>query len=144
MKAKSRTGSICSITPARMLAAAVCLLAGVLNAGAHHSVSGVFDVTKEVTVTGKITMLEWINPHTYLHVEVQQPNGTVEMYVFESLPPAYLRRSGVNKEGMLGGKEVGQTVTIKANPYRDKPHGGWITRITYADGHFYQLSADTR
>ena len=135
---------LCSITPARLFGAVVCLLAGVLSAAAHHSVSGVFDVTKEVSVTGKISMLEWINPHTFVHLDVQEPNGTVTTYVFESLPPAFLRRSGVNKEGLLGGKEVGQTVTIKANPYREKPHGGWITRITYADGHFYQLSPDTR
>jgi Family of unknown function (DUF6152) len=144
VKEEPRMRSIHPITPARVLVAAVCLLAGALSAAAHHSVSGVFDVTKEVTVTGKITMLEWINPHTYLHVDVQEPNGVVTTYVFESLPPAFLRRSGVNKEGLLGGKEVGTTVTVKANPYRDKPHGGWITRITYPDGHFYQLSPDTR
>ena len=136
--------SICSTTRGRLLGAAVCVLAGVLSASAHHSVSGVFDVTKEVSVTGKISMLEWINPHTFIHLDVTEPNGSVTTYVFESLPPAFLRRSGVNKEALLGGKEVGQTVTIKANPYRDKPHGGWITRITYSDGHFYQLSADNR
>ena len=138
--------SFCSFTPGRLIGAAVFLvflLGGAFSAAAHHSVSGVFDVTKEITVTGKITMLEWINPHTFLHVEVPEASGATT-YVFESLPPAFLRRSGVNKEGLLGGKEVGQTVTIVANPYRDKPRGGWITRITYADGHFYQLSADTR
>ena len=135
---------ICSVTPRRIIGAGILLLVVAMSAAAHHSVSGVFDVTKEVTVTGKISTLEWINPHTFIHLDVTQPNGTVATYVFESLPPAFLRRSGVNKEGLLGGKEVGQTVTIKANPYRDKPHGGWITRITYSDGHFYQLSADTR
>ena len=134
----------CSITRRTLLGAAACVLAGVVPAFAHHSVSGVFDITKEVTVTGKISTLEWINPHTFIHLDVTEPNGSVTTYVFEILPPAFLRRSGVSKEALLGGKEVGQTVTIKANPYRDKPHGGWITRITYADGHFYQLSADIR
>jgi hypothetical protein len=96
-----------------------------------------------MTVTGKITKLEWINPHSYLHVEVQE-GGAADTYAFETLPPALMRRQGVNRELFLNGKEVGQTVTVKFNPGRVNPHEGWITRITYADGHFYQLSEDTR
>jgi Family of unknown function (DUF6152) len=132
------------VTVPRLAGAGACLLAAVLTASAHHSVTGIFDVTRTSTVTGTITLLEWLNPHSYLHVEVREANGSVSKYTFESLPPAMMRRAGVNRELFLGAKEVGQVVTIRFNPAKADPHEGWITRITYPDGHFYQLSPDTR
>lgn len=130
---------VCSVTIPRGVGVVACLLLGVLSASAHHNVTGIFDVTKEVSVTGRIAKLEWINPHSFVYVDVQEPNGAVTQYTFESLPPAMLRRAGVTKEALLGGTDVGQVVTVKANPAKANPHGGWIVRITYADGHFYQL-----
>lgn len=135
---------ICSVTLARFLGAGVCLLAGALSASAHHSVEGVFDAKKDMIVTGTISKLEWINPHIFVWLDVQDPNGLVSQYSFETLPPAMLRRAGVTKEALLGGNDVGQVVTVQANPARQNPRGGWITRITYSDGHFYQLSAVTQ
>jgi hypothetical protein len=128
-----------AVTLTRFVGACAFLLAGVLSAFAHHSVTGVFDVTKEVTVTGKISKLEWVNPHSYVSMDVQEPNGTVTTYSLETLPPAHMRRNGINKEALMGGKDVGQVVTVQFNPAKADPHGGWIIRITYADKHFYQL-----
>jgi hypothetical protein len=104
-------------------------------------VTGIFDVSKESTVTGKIADLEWINPHSYVHVEVAEPNGAVTRYALETLPPALMRRAGINREMLLNGKAVGQVVTVTFNPGRQDPHEGWLNRITYADGHFFQLSS---
>jgi hypothetical protein len=124
----------------RLLTVAV-LFQTAVPAFAHHSVTGIFDVTKTIEVTGRISKLEWINPHSYLFVDVQEGGQTVT-YAFETLPPAMMRRAGVNREALLGGRaDVGQTVTVKANPAKADPRSGWITLITYPDGHSYQLAA---
>jgi hypothetical protein len=136
--------SIRPVTMNRLLVAGACLLAGALSASAHHSVTGVFDAAQTISVTGTIVKLEWVNPHSYLYVDVQKPGEAVTHYAFETLPPSMMRRAGVNRDMLLGGSEVGQVVTVRANPGRANPHEGWITRITYADGHFYQLSPDAR
>ena len=128
-----------AVTIIRFVGAGAFLLAGVLSASAHHAVQSIFDVSKSVTVTGKISKLEWINPHSYVFLDVKEPDGTVTTYSLESLPPAHMRRNGINKEALLGGKYVGETVSIQFNPAKSDPHGGWIIRITYADKHFYQL-----
>lgn len=107
---------------------------------AHHSVSGAFDVRREVVVTGKIVKLEWINPHVFVHVEEMGRDGKVTTWAFESLPIHMFHRAGVTRKMLLGGQEEpGQVVTVKALPAHVTPNGGLITRISYADGHFYQL-----
>lgn len=104
--------------------------------GAHHSVAGAFDVTKEVVVTGRIVKLEWINPHVFVHVE--DAKGTT--WAFESLPIHMFHKAGVTRKMLLGGQdEPGQVVTVKALPAHVTPNAGLITRISYTDGHFYQL-----
>ena len=125
----------------RLLTLGVLLFQAAVPAFAHHSVTGIFDVTKTIEVTGKISKLEWINPHSYLYVEAQEGGQTVT-YSFETLPPAMMRRAGVNREALLGGSpDVGQTVTVQANPAKADAHSGWITLITYPDGHSYQLAS---
>jgi hypothetical protein len=130
---------ICSVTITRLVGVVACLLLGGLSASAHHSVSGVFDVTKEVTVTGTISKLEWINPHIFIFLQedVKDPTGTAVQWSFETLPPAMLRKAGLTKEALAG--KFGEVVTVKAVPAKADPHAGLITRITYPDGHFYQL-----
>jgi hypothetical protein len=107
---------------------------------AHHSVSGQFDREKRVSVTGVITDVEWINPHTYIHLESRDASGAVTMWQFESAPTAMLRKVGLTKEMLMGG---GATVTIDAILARDGTENyGWLLKIQYPDGHYYQLSAD--
>lgn len=120
---------------ARMALVAL-LLAPPASVFAHHSVAGAFDVTKEVVVTGKIVKLDWINPHIFVYVE--DAKGT--RWAFESLPIHMFHKAGVTRKMLLGGQdEPGQTVTVRALPAHVTPNAGLITRVSYADGHFYQL-----
>ncbi|HEY7673094.1 MAG TPA: DUF6152 family protein [Gammaproteobacteria bacterium] len=122
------------------LALAAGLSFTLLSASAHHSVSGQFDRDRPVSVTGVITQVEWINPHTYIHLESRDQNGAVTMWQFESAPTAMLRKVGLTKEMLMGG---GATVTIDAILARDGTENfGWLLKIQYPDGHFYQLSGD--
>ena len=126
--------------PLVSVAVAGGLFLALTSAGAHHSVSGQFDRDKRVSVSGVITEVEWINPHTYIHLESRDKHGAVTMWQFESAPTAMLRKIGLTKELLMGD---GATVTIDAILARDGTENyGWLLKIQYPDGHFYQLSAD--
>ena len=120
----------------RALPTLIVVLAATAASFAHHSVSGQFDPSKTVTLTGVISKVEWINPHIYLHLDVKADNGTVTTWALASLPTAMMRRAGLTRESVQG--KPGEIVTIAANPARDESRSlGWITRITYADGHTF-------
>jgi hypothetical protein len=125
---------------ARRVAALATLLAAAATASAHHSVAGQFDTTKQETLQGTITKIEWINPHTYINLDVQDAHGNVTTWRLESLPTAMLRKAGLSSELLMSGNGK---VTAVANPARDgTQHLGYLLKLTYEDGHYYQL-ADT-
>src|ERR1700733_15474400 len=65
---------------------------------AHHSFSAEFDANKSVTIEGVITKVDWINPHGWWHVDVTNPDGTVEHWDIQSESPGNLRRAGMTRE----------------------------------------------
>ena len=115
------------------------LLAGAGASFAHHSVSGQFDTSKSLTLTGVIARVEWINPHIYLHLEVKDESGTATTWSLASLPTAMMRRAGLTRESVQG--MPGEVVTVVGNPARDDSRRlAWVTKITYADGHVIHLT----
>jgi uncharacterized protein DUF6152 len=140
MKRHLTTRADLKVGPYIQYVTAAALLAAIaMPAAAHHSVAGMFDETKEVTVTGTIAKIDWINPHIYVFVDVKDDAGKVTTWTFETLPPAMLRRAGLT-QALLGGSGVGkQQVTVKALPARVNANTGLITIISYPDGHHYQL-----
>ena len=105
---------------------------------AHHSVAGQFDTSKSLTLRGSIAKLQWMNPHSYLYLDVKGADGTVETWALETLPTAMMRKAGLSKESMMG--TPGELVTVVVVPAKDgTKHLGWISKITYADGHYYAL-----
>jgi Family of unknown function (DUF6152) len=114
------------------------MLAGVTSTGlAHHSVSGVFDGSTPFELTGTITEVEWINPHVYIHLDVEDEDGHIVSWALETAPTQFFRNAGVSK-AMLQGD--GKPVTITGIRGHDKSKLiGWISRITYADGRFIQI-----
>jgi hypothetical protein len=108
---------------------------------AHHSVSGQYDSSKPLTLTGVITKVDWINPHIYLHLDVKEKDGAVTSWTLSTLPTAMMRRAGLTREALQG--KPGEVVTVSAIAARDETKRlGWISKITYADGHHVQLGRD--
>ena len=115
---------------------ALTLTAALLAVGslwAHHSVTAVFDTSKQIVVTGELTEVEWVNPHIFLHMKGKSTaTGPVQDWKVEGGPPAWYRRVNVNKATFS--KRVGQVVTINGYPSKETAPYGYLLKITFADG----------
>lgn len=89
-----------------VLAAIIAVLslpAGVL---AHHAFSAEFDANKPLTLRGTLTKFEWVNPHSWLHLDVKGPDGKVVSWAIEGGAPNALIRRGMNKDSVPTGVEI--------------------------------------
>jgi hypothetical protein len=73
---------------------------------AHHSFSAEFDASKPVQLRGTVVKVEWINPHTWIHIDVKQPDGSVERWMIEGGTPNTLLRRGLTRETLPAGTDV--------------------------------------
>ena len=89
-----------------VVAACAGLLLAVGQARAHHAFAAEFDVTKPVTLKGSLVKWEMVNPHSWFHVAVKEPDGTVTEWLIEGGSPNQLIRMGVTKNTVPVGTEL--------------------------------------
>src|SRR6516165_5228935 len=89
-----------------VVASVIVLLAAAVSVSAHHSFSAEFDASKTVTLEGKVVMMEWVNPHSWLHIDVTKPDGTVERWKIEGGSPSVLLRLGWNRNSLPAGTRI--------------------------------------
>ena len=82
------------------------LLLAASPAIAHHSFAAEFDSAQPITLSGTVTVMEWINPHAWIHLAVKKPDGTVENWEIETGNPSALIRRGFNRNSLPPGTEI--------------------------------------
>jgi uncharacterized protein DUF6152 len=90
----------------KVLAAAATLLAVALPVAAHHSFSAEFDRDKKVTLEGKVVEMDWVNPHSWLVIDVPNAQGKVDRWRIEGGSPSVLLRLGWNRNSLPAGTKI--------------------------------------
>jgi len=89
-----------------LLLVIVAVLSVPYKVWAHHAFSAEFDANVPVTLRGNVTKVEWINPHAWVHLAVQQEDGSVTEWMVEAGTPNTLLRAGINKNSLPIGSEI--------------------------------------
>ncbi len=118
-------------TYAILTVSAVALLLVAVPLAAHHAFGAEFDRDAPIRLEGKVVRLEWVNPHTWIHLEIEQEDGTTEIWMVEGGTPNTLLRRGLRRECLAPG-----TVLI-VDGYQTKDHS--LSRangrdVTFTDG----------
>jgi hypothetical protein len=98
--------------------------------GAHHAFSAEFDVQKPIKLTGSLVKWEMINPHSWFHIDVKQPDGQVVRWMIEGGSPNQLIRLGVTKNTL----QVGTEFVIEGYLARDGTNKAVGRNFVLADG----------
>jgi hypothetical protein len=114
-------------------------LAAASPALAHHAFQTVFDLNRPVTVTGAVTAVEWVNPHSYISIDVKNDKDIVQHWVFE-LPGSGGSRQLRAGLADRGGLKPGDIITIEGIGAKDGTTTGFAYKVRVADGPRFDLS----
>jgi hypothetical protein len=112
-----------------LLTGALLLVAGA-SVSAHHSFAAEFDANQPVQLRGTVVRVEWINPHTWIHLDVKKPDGAVERWMIEGGTPNTLLRRGLTKNSLPQGTEI-MVDGYKAKNGTNRANG---RDLTFTDG----------
>ena len=120
-------------TRVSLVIAAVCLLPGLsaTSAWAHHAFAAEFDAKQPIKFEdATVVKMEWVNPHTWIHVDVKQPDGKIERWAIEAGTPNVLYRRGFTKESLKAGTKI----VIDGYRAKDGSKRGNGRNLTLPDG----------
>lgn len=120
--------------PLILLFATAGLLVNATSAFAHHAFSAEFDAEKPVEVKGAVTKFELVNPHSWIYIDVKNPDGTVSNWGFEFGAPFSLREKGITKASF----SAGTALTLKGYRAKSGKNLGYAVSTVLADGRTFQ------
>jgi len=122
------------------LALAGLVLAAYVPAVAHHAFSAEFDPNRPVVLRGPVVRVEWVNPHTWIHLEVTNEDGSKTIWMVEGGTPNTLLRRGLSR----GSIPIGAMIIVDGYQSKDRSARANGRDITFADGRkFFMGSSGT-
>ena len=122
----------------------VCLtLCGLMTAGtlmAHHSLAGVYDMKKDMELSGELKNIKFVNPHGSLTVTVPNKDGSATDWVLTLGSATALAQRGIGKTGP-NALHAGDKITVKFIPAKDGSPLGFLKTVVMPDGRTIQISA---
>jgi hypothetical protein len=122
----------------------VCVvLCGFMTAGsllAHHSLAGVYDMKKDMELSGAVESVKFVNPHGSLTVAVKNPDGSTTNWVLTLGSATALAQRGIGKTGP-NALHTGDKITVKFLPAKDGSPLGFLKTVVMPDGRVIQISA---
>jgi len=103
-----------------LLTLGIGALLAVTPVRAHHSFAAEYDSKKPVKITGTVTKIDWMNPHVYFFMDVEDEKGKVTNWGFEMGPPNLLQNAGWTKNTM----KIGDVVTVEGTLAKDGTNQG--------------------
>jgi V8-like Glu-specific endopeptidase len=116
----------------RVIRAFACfaVLASPTMVTAHHSVAAYYDTSKQLTLKGTVTVVEWTNPHAFVHIDVKDDQGRVTNWSIETDSPNVLSRAGWAKTTL----KVDDEITVIGYPARKEAAAMRLVTLALADG----------
>jgi len=112
------------------LAAAIGLGLAVKPMQAHHSFAAEFDGNKPIDLTGTVTKVDWVNPHSWIYIDVKSDDGTVANWGLETGPPNVLYRGGWRRDTV----KPGDVITVHGFVAKDGSHTLAARQVQTPDG----------
>jgi hypothetical protein len=106
-------------------------LALTMPVSAHHAFGGEFDANRPILLKGKVTQVQWVNPHVWIHIDVEKDDGTTEEWMVEGGSPNTLMRYGLSGDAIELGTEVVVDGYQARDPTLRRANG---RNITFPDG----------
>jgi len=97
---------------------------------AHHSFAAEFDVHRPIKMRGTVTRLDWINPHSWIYIDVKGPDGKIVSWMIEGGSPNALLRLGFTKDAL----PVGSEILVEGFQAKDGSNRGVGQSVSFADG----------
>ena len=123
-----------------LLGIVTVLIATAAPVSGHHAFGAEFDPNRPVILRGPVVKVEWVNPHTWIHMEVTNDDGSKEVWMVEGGTPNTLLRRGLNRDTI----PVGAVIVVDGYQSKDRSARANGRDVTFEDGRkFFMGSSGT-